>query len=90
MKMMVTVRGTNVRGKAFEDKLEFTLLPPKEGTHYYGNGYYMEVKLPGDRKHIDIRYAGAVDIERHAEDFIKGFYGDNAKEVIKNFEETDQ
>ena len=84
-RLNATVKGTDDEGKAFETELKFTLIPPKEGTAYYGTGYYMLVEMPESKEYVDVRYKKTTDIEILADRFIESYFGENAKEVEKEF-----
>ena len=89
-KMKATIKGKDLNFKPFTQELEFELVPPKKGTSYYGTGCYMVVKFgerPIDHELIDVRYERTTDIEILADRWIKGYYGMNAQEVIKEFAE---
>lgn len=85
-KMNATVTGTTCDGEDFTEELQFKMIPPNENESYYGTGYYMIVKmsLSGER-YCDVRYECTTDIEILADRFIKNWYGNNAKEIIKRF-----
>ena len=80
--MKATVNGTTCEGEAFSMSLECTLVPPKDSNHY-GTGYYMTIKLPHTTELIDVRYERTTDIEILADRWIESYFGQNAKEVIK-------
>ena len=85
-KLLARVKGITCEGEPFVENLEFTLIPPETGSRYYGTGYYMRVKMSISGVQLeDVRYARTTDIEILADRFIKGWYGDNAREVIKQF-----
>lgn len=90
-KMKATVKGHDYRGEEFEDALEFELIHPKDGEKYYGTGYYMTVDQKGDGIHnrypVDVRYERTTDIEIIADRWISNFYGANAEDVRKEFDE---
>lgn len=84
-----TVSGTNCEGWAFEETVEFTLAPPKEGAPHYGNGYYMGVKIKGQPSFcVDLRYETWFDgdIEEAASRWLRNWYGDNMTTCRMNFE----
>ena len=81
------VKGRTEDGEDFETHIDFKILRPKENETHYGNGCYMRVKLPHDTKLVDVRYSRTTDIEILADQWIKGWFGDNAKEVEKEFEQ---
>lgn len=84
LKLFATVSGKTCEGEDFTEGLTFTLIPPAEGSEYYGTGYYMRVDVSTGRHHyIDVRYERTTDIEKLADGFIKGWYGKNAQEVKK-------
>ena len=92
-KLKAVVRGTTCEGKPFEEKVSFELVPPKDNNHY-GTGYYMVVKTAQEKYpnnpligYYDVRYKRTTDIEILADRYIKDFYGNNAKEVEKEFVE---
>lgn len=82
--MKATVSGTNCEGEAFTVICEFTMIPPTDSNHY-GTGYYMMVKMPGDKHYVDVRYEHTTDIEVLADRWIQNYFGKNAKEVAKEF-----
>ena len=82
-----TVSGTDCMGEAFTTTCEFTLHPPEDSNHY-GTGYYMTVKTPENKHLVDVRYERTTDIETLADRWIKSWFGENAKEVVKEFHET--
>lgn len=84
--MKATVSGTNCIGEAFTTTCEFKLIRPEDS--HYGTGYYMTVKMPNDTHLVDVRYERTTDIETLADRWIKGYFGKNAKEVVKEFHET--
>lgn len=56
---------------------EFTLIPP-HCDNYYGNGYYMAVRLPGVTTlldYVDVRYWGAANVEAFARRYMELKYG---------------
>ena len=56
---------------------EFTLIPSRND-NYYGNGYYMAVRLPGVTKlldYVDVRYWGVVNVELFARRYMELKYG---------------
>ena len=80
--IFATVKGTTCDGDPFEEQLEFHLIPPADGEPHYGTGCYMRVKMSLSGVQLeDVRYAKTTDIEILANRFIKGWYGENAKEV---------
>lgn len=80
--IIAEVKGVTCEGEPFEEQLEFHLIPPANGEPYYGTGYYMRVKMSLSGVQLeDVRYAKTTDIEILANRFIKGWYGENAKEV---------
>lgn len=88
-KMRATVKGTTYEKKPFTDNIKFELIPPKE-KKYYGTGYYMRVKIQDEKQYIDVRnidvrYEKTTDIEILADRWIKSYYGENAKEITKQF-----
>ena len=84
--MYATVTGTTCEGEPFTEELKFNLLPPEDGKSHYGTGYYMRVVMSISDAHLeDVRYAKTTDIEILADRFIKGWYGDNAQDVVKQF-----
>lgn len=82
--MNATVKGITCEGEPFTEHLEFTLVPPSDSNHY-GTGYYMTVKTPAGTQLIDVRYERTTDIEILADRWIKNWYGQNAREVCKQF-----
>ena len=60
-----------------------TAIPPKEGTSYYGTGYYLSavpLKKNGTPDedasvHWDMRYAGTKDIRVMADYWVRDYYG---------------
>lgn len=80
------VTGKTCDGEDFTEELKFHLIPPTTKS-YYGTGYYMRVEmlLSGAHQLEDVRYAKTTDIEILADRFIRGWYGDNAKDVVKWF-----
>jgi hypothetical protein len=82
--MKATVSGTTCEGEAFCENILFTMIPPSDSNHY-GTGYYMTVKTPSQTHLIDVRYERTTDIEILADRWIKNWYGQNAKEVVKEF-----
>ena len=84
-KMKATVSGVTCGGENFADEILFEMIPPENSNHY-GTGYYMFVKLPGKQKlYIDVRYEKTTDVEILADRWIKSYFGNNAKEVTKEF-----
>lgn len=83
-KMKAIVSGTNCEGEEFTVTCEFEMIPPTDSNHY-GTGYYMMVKMPGDKHYVDVRYERTTDIEVLADRWIKNWFGKNAKEVFKVF-----
>jgi hypothetical protein len=82
--MNATVKGTTCEGEPLTESLTFTLVPPT-GNKHYGTGYYMTVKTSTQTLLIDVRYERTTDIEILADRWIKGYYGENAKDIIKQF-----
>ena len=82
--MNATVNGTTCEGEPFTESLTFTLVPPTDNKHY-GTGYYMTVKTSTQTLLIDVRYERTTDIEILADRWIKGYYGENAQDIIKQF-----
>ena len=82
--MKATVSGFNCNNEAFTVICDFEMIPPADSNHY-GTGYYMLVKMPGDKQLIDVRYDRTTDIEILADRWIKNYFGKNAREVIKEF-----
>lgn len=90
-KLFATVRGKNCEGEDFTEELEFSLLPPEEGSNYYGTGCYMAVEMSlSGRKLIDERYEKTKDIVFLAELFIRSWYGDNARSVTMRFSQEEE
>lgn len=58
--------------------------PPTDNKHY-GTGYYMTVKTSTQTLLIDVRYERTTDIEILADRWIKGYYGENVQDIIKQF-----
>lgn len=87
MENLKTKIGAIVSGEAngmkFSQELWFTLIPPKDGTQYYGTGCSMTVKTPERKHYVDVRYEKTKDVETLADRWIEGYYGDNAREVVK-------
>lgn len=83
--MKATIDGITGEGVHFSEELVFTLVPPKKTRGYYGNGYYMSVKMPAQTLWIDVRYERTTDIEILADRWIKKYYGKNAQNVTKQF-----
>ena len=84
--LKAAVRGISRDGKSFVAMVRFTVVPPKAGEAYCGNGYYMIVEEISDlfqkrEEVVDARYAQTTDIEVLAERYIESHYGKNAKEV---------
>ena len=72
-----------VTGRGFTLTLEFKLCPPKEGSPYYGNGYYMTVRFPdGNVSSMDCRYAANLDIIALSNEFIISRWGPHVQEII--------
>lgn len=76
--LTVVVNGVS-GGKAFTEEIKFKL-EAFEGFKY-GNGLMMTVDRPkwGQTDTVDVRYAGTKDLKTLAEDWIKGFFGENLK-----------
>ena len=83
--MNATVSGVTCEGKDFSEELTFKLLPPDAGTSLYGTGCYMRVITPYDKYLVDVRYERTTDIEILAERWIAGWYGENARDIVKQF-----
>lgn len=84
--MKATVKGKTCDGEAFTEELLFTMIPPADGSSYYGTGYYMRVKMSiSGTQIIDVRYERTTDVEILADRFIKNWYGSNAEDVSKEF-----
>ena len=85
--MYAKVRGKTCEGEEFEEELKFHLMKPESKIHY-GTGYYMGVEMSlSGRQLEDVRYAKTTDIEILADRFIRGWYGENDKEITKWFVE---
>ena len=85
-KMFATVSGKTCMGKDFTEDLTFKMIPPEKGEAHYGTGYYMTVDMSmSGRQLIDVRYERTTDVEILADRFIKNWYGDNAREIVKQF-----
>jgi hypothetical protein len=82
--MKATVSGFTCDNEAFTVTCDFEMIPPADSNHY-GTGYYMMVKMPGDKHYVDVRYERTTDIEVLADRWIKNYFGKNAREVIKEF-----
>lgn len=82
--MKAIVKGTTCAGKPFTTSLEFTMIPPEDSNHY-GTGYYMTVETPVETYLVDVRYERTTDVEILADRWMKNWYGQNAKEIIKQF-----
>lgn len=83
--MKAIVSGTTCEGEAFNVTCEFTMIPPAENEAHYGTGYYMMVKLPGDKHLVDVRYERTTDIEVLADRWMQNWFGKNMKRVVKVF-----
>ena len=67
--------------KQFEEKVTFTLYPPKDGEPRYGTGYYMGVDFEnGNDAYVDVRYAKTTDIKKLADQYINDYWGKNLRE----------
>lgn len=89
IKATAIVKGVNCAGEQFTEAVEFTLVPPEEGTAHYGNGYYMDVKVTGQPSYcVDLRYETWFngDIEEPASRWLHNYYGENMRECQINFE----
>ena len=85
--MKATLMGTSEEGVDFTLELTFKLLPPEEGSEYYGTGCYMSVKGPHNNQLVDVRYEKTTDIEILADRWIESNYGNCVNSVTKKFEE---
>lgn len=83
--MKATVNGINSYGEEFTEPIHFKLLPPNKGERFYGTGYYMRVELPSSTVLVDVRYSKTTDIEILADQWIDGYFGKNAIDVVKQF-----
>ena len=83
-KMKATVSGVTCDGENFVNEILFEMIPP-ENSNCYGTGYYMSVKMQKQRSYIDVRYEKTTDVEILADRWIKSYFGNNAKEVTKEF-----
>ena len=83
-KLKATVSGVTCDGENFVEEILFEMLPPKN-SNCYGTGYYMSVKMKGQSLYIDVRYEKTTDVEILADRWIKSYFGNNAKEVTKEF-----
>ena len=83
--MNATVKGITEDGDAFETSIKFSMIPPKKDSKYYGNGYYMSVKMPSSSAYVDVRYENTTDVEILADRWIDSYFGKNSREVIKQF-----
>ena len=83
-KMKATISGMTCDGENFIEEILFEMLPPENSNHY-GTGYYMSVKMQKQRLYIDVRYEKTTDVEILADRWIKSYFGNNAKEVVKEF-----
>lgn len=82
--MNATVKGTTCEGEPFTESLTFTLVPPHR-QQALRHRYYMTVKTSTQTLLIDVRYERTTDIEILADRWIKGYYGENAQDIIKQF-----
>lgn len=95
MKMKATVKGTTCDGEAFTDNVKFTLIPPNEEEMYYGTGCYMRVETESNIdtyvsrnvQFYDVRYERTTDVEIIADRIIESWYGKNAEEITKQFDQ---
>ena len=70
-----------------------TAIPPKEGTSYYGTGYYLSaVPLKKNGKpdedaavHWDMRYAETRDIQVMADYWVRDYYGGTYTKKVKYY-----
>ena len=81
--MNATVKGTTCEAKPLP-KVSHLPSFPHDNKHY-GTGYYMTVKTSTQTLLIDVRYERTTDIEILADRWIKGYYGENAQDIIKQF-----
>lgn len=82
--MKTTISGFTCSNEPFSLTCEFEMIPPENSNHY-GTGYYMMVKMPGDKYYVDVRYERTTDIEVLADRWIQNYFGKNAREVVKQF-----
>lgn len=83
--MNVIVRGVSWKKNDFETALKFILIPPTEGSQYYGTGCYMLVENAStgiEVDYVDVRYTRTHDIRVLAERWVKWYYGKNLREII--------
>lgn len=83
-KLKATVSGVSCDGENFVEEILFEMIPPKNN-NCYGTGYYMSVRMKEQRLYIDVRYEKTTDVEILADRWIKSYFGNNAKEVTKEF-----
>lgn len=83
-KMKATVSGVTCDGENFAEEILFEMILPKNN-NCYGTGYYMSVRMKEQRLYIDVRYEKTTDVEILADRWIKSYFGNNAKEVTKEF-----
>lgn len=70
-----------------------TAIPPKEGTQYYGTGYYLSaVPFKKNGKpdedaaiHWDMRYAETKDIHKMADYWVRDYYGGTYTKKVKYY-----
>lgn len=83
--MFAKITGKTCEGEDFTEECKFHLIPPASKNHY-GTGYYMKVEMSISGTQLeDVRYAKTTDVEILADRFIRGWYGDNAKDIVKWF-----
>lgn len=83
-RVLADLFGKTIEGDDFQTVAEFSLVRPKDTTHY-GTGCYMSVKthdiIKGNENnnsyHVDVRYEKTTDIQILAERWLEGYYGNN-------------
>lgn len=82
--MIAKIFGVDCVGESFIQVCKFKLLPPDDESHY-GTGYYMVVETSHEKHLVDVRYERTTDLEVLADRWIQNWYGENAKQVVKEF-----
>ena len=70
-----------------------TAIPPKEGTQYYGTGYYITAVplkkngTPDEEASVywDMRYAETTDIDTMADYWVRDYYGGTYTKKVKYY-----
>lgn len=89
-RMKAAISGVTNSGRAFTVNVMFELFPPTEKS-YYGTGCYMGVEMYDAEMQfvndfsVDVRHEGTTDIDKLADAWIKGYFGENAQKVVKSY-----